>query len=80
MFLELHLHELVELAAQLSDKEQTLTVYGFTRAQLQALALALPARSLDRIAPIGEALSFAAVWDGQDLITVFSRKLLLPSL
>jgi hypothetical protein len=79
LFLELYLPELVELAAQLSDKEQTLAVHGFTRAQLQALALALPARAVDRIAPIGEALSFAPVWDGQDLITVFSRKLLLPS-
>lgn len=79
LFLELYLPELVELAAQLSDKEQTLAVHGFTRAQLQALALALPARAVDRIAPIGEALSFAPVWDGQDLITVFSRKLLLPA-
>ena len=79
LFLELHLPELVKLAAQLSDKEQTLSVFGFTRAQLRDLALALPARAVDRIAPIGEALSFAPVWDGQDLITVFSRKLLLPA-
>jgi hypothetical protein len=79
LFLELRLPALVELAAQLSDKEQTLAVHGFTRAQLQALALALPARAVDRIARIGEALSFAPVWDGQDLISVFSRRLLLPS-
>lgn len=79
LFLELHLPELVELAAQLSDKEQTLAVHGFTRTQLQTLALALPARAVDRIAPIGEALTFAPVWDGQDLISVFSRRLLLPT-
>jgi hypothetical protein len=80
LFLELRLKDLVELAEQLSDKEQTLAVYGFSRMQLKALALALPARAVDRIATIGEALSFAPVWDGQDLISVFSRKVLLPSL
>jgi hypothetical protein len=79
LFLELRLPELLELAAQLSDKEQTLAVHGFTRVQLQALALALPARAVDRIAPIGEALSFAPVWDGQDLISVFSRRLILST-
>jgi len=79
LFLELRLAELVELAAQLSDKEQTLAVHGFTREQLQELALALPARAVDRFALIGEALSFAPIWDGQDLISVFSRRLLLPT-
>ena len=79
LFLELRLAELVDLATQLSDKEQTLAVHGFTRAQLKALALALPARAVDRIAHVGDALSFAAVWDGQDLISVFSRQLLLPT-
>jgi len=78
VFLELRIPELLELAAHLSDKEQTLAVHGFSRAQLQALVQVLPARAVDRIAPIGEALSFAPVWDGQDLISVFSRKLVLP--
>ncbi len=79
LFLEMRLPQLVNIASQLSDREQTLAVYGFTRTQLMELALALPARALDRITLIGEALSFAPVWDGQDLITSFSRKLLLPS-
>lgn len=79
LFLELRLAQLVDLAGQLSDKEQTLAVHGFTREQLQAFALNLPARAVDRIARIGDALAFAPVWDGQDLITAFSRKLLLPS-
>jgi hypothetical protein len=78
LFLELSLFKLVDLAPQLSHKEQTLAVYGFSREHLKELALALPPRALDRFAPIGDALSFAPVWDGQDLITAFSRKLLLP--
>ena len=79
VFLELRMPELLELADHLSDKEQTLAVHGFSRAQLKGLVRALPARAVDRITPIGEALSFAPVWDGQDLISVFSRKLLLPT-
>lgn len=78
LFLETYLPQLVDLAAQLSDKEQTLVVHGFTRTQLRDFALMLPARAIDRIARIGDALAFAPVWDGQDLISVFSRKLLLP--
>lgn len=78
LFLEVRLNQLLDLAPQLSDKEQTLAVHGFSRDELQDFALALPARALDRIARIGDALSFAPTWDGQDLITAFSRKLILP--
>ncbi len=79
LFLEMFLNQLEELAPQLSDKEQTLVVHGFTRDQLKAFALMLPARAVDHIALIGDALAFASIWDGQDLITAFSRKLLMPS-
>lgn len=77
-FLEMRLQKLVDFAYQMSDKEQTLAVYGFTREQLKTFVLALPARALDRITPIGESLSFARTWDGQDLVTAFSRQLSLP--
>jgi len=78
LFLETRLPSLVALAPQLSDKEQTLAVHGFQRAELIELALALPPRAVDRFAKFGEALAFAPVWDGQDLITTFSRTVLLP--
>lgn len=79
LFLETGLARLEDLAAQLSDKEQTLAIHGFTREQLLAFVQLLPARALDRIVRIGDALTFAPVWDGQDLITAFSRKVLIPS-
>ena len=78
LFLEVRLPRLAALAAHLSDKEQTLAVHGFTRETLLELVQALPARSLDRLCPIGQALAFAPTWDGVDLISAFSRKLLLP--
>ncbi|OWQ87505.1 hypothetical protein CDN99_18045 [Roseateles aquatilis] len=79
LFLETRLPRLAALAPQLSDKEQTLAVHGFPREELVELALALPPRAVDRFAKFGEALSFAPVWDGQDLITTFSRNVLLPT-
>lgn len=79
LFLETRLARLADLAPQLSDKEQTLAVHGFQREALVDLATRLPPRAIDRFARFGEALAFAPVWDGQDLITTFSRKLLLPT-
>ena len=78
LFLETRLAQLRDLAPQLSDKEQTLAVHGFAREELVELATCLPPRAIDRFAPIGEALAFAPVWDGMDLLTAFSRQLLMP--
>ncbi|HET9516299.1 MAG TPA: gamma-glutamyl phosphate reductase, partial [Actinoplanes sp.] len=33
----------------------------------------LAGRGIDRVVPFGSALSFAAVWDGYDLLSEFSR-------
>lgn len=78
LFLEQRLNHLRELAPQLSDKEQTLTVLGFDHAELLDLVNDLPPRAIDRIVPFGEALNFAPVWDGVDLFTAFTRQISLP--
>lgn len=78
LFLEQRLEQLHELAPQLSDKEQTLAVLGFERADLLDFVDALPPRAIDRIVPFGQALSFAPVWDGMDLLTAFTRQISLP--
>lgn len=75
LFLEQTLGTLEALAAQLSDKEQTLAAFGFQRPELEALVAALPARAIDRIVPFGEALAFAPVWDGQDLFVSMTRRI-----
>lgn len=78
LFLEQRLSRLRELAPQLSDKEQTLAVLGFDRAELLDFVGCLPPRAIDRIVPFGQALSFAHVWDGMDLFTAFTRQISLP--
>lgn len=78
LFLEQHLEHLHDLAPQMSDKEQTLSVFGFDRAELLDFVDCLPPRAIDRIVPLGEALSFSPVWDGTDLMTAFTRQISLP--
>ncbi len=78
LVLEQSLPGLHALAAQLTDKEQTLAVFGFTRAELEDFVLRLAPRALDRIVPVGQALTFDNVWDGQDLLAAFSRRVSLP--
>lgn len=79
LFLEQNLATLTELAAQLSDKEQTLAVFGFSRDELLDFVRALPARAVDRITPVGQALGFAPLWDGTDLFALFTRRIALPA-
>jgi hypothetical protein len=77
LFFERRLSALGDLAAYLTDKEQTVVVHGFQRAALVNLARQLPNRAVDRFAPVGEALAFEPVWDGVDLITAFTRRITL---
>lgn len=78
LFVQMSFNELWELGAHLTDKEQTLAVYGFEQEDYLKLVTELPARALDRIVPIGESLAFDIVWDGQDLITSFTRIVTWP--
>lgn len=80
LFLEQRAETLAALASQFSDREQTLSVFGFSADELAALMQAVPARAIDRLVPIGQALDFSPVWDGQDLVLSFSRLIALPAL
>jgi hypothetical protein len=64
---------LADLAAVVQRKDQTLSYFGFGAAELDAFVTALAGRGIDRIVPFGQALTFAGVWDGFDLLHEFSR-------
>ncbi|UGQ09788.1 hypothetical protein LO772_23145 [Yinghuangia sp. ASG 101] len=64
---------LTDLAPILRRRDQTLSHFGFTRAELAEFAHAAGGRGIDRIVPIGAALSFAPIWDGYDLPHEFTR-------
>ncbi|WP_426508590.1 hypothetical protein ACPPVO_58855 [Dactylosporangium sp. McL0621] len=64
---------LAELAPAIRRKDQTLAQFGFTRAELDDFVTLVAGRGLDRIVPFGQALTFAGVWDGLDLLHEFTR-------
>ena len=78
--MQLGVKTLAEIGPKLTAKEQTLAVYGFDDQEYLSLIDSLPPRALDRIVPVGTALAFEQVWDGQELITSFTRLIAWPQL
>lgn len=64
---------LSEIVPTVARKDQTLSQFGFTAAELAGFVTELAGRGVDRIVPFGSALTFASIWDGFDLLTEFTR-------
>ncbi len=58
----------------LSDREQTLSVFGVEALEMAEYLRVLPLRTIDRVTKIGQALDFGHVWDGYNLLNVFTRQ------
>jgi hypothetical protein len=74
LFFETELPELLDLSPLLNERDQTVSYFGFNHDKLRVFALSLPTRAVDRIVPIGTALSFSTIWDGGDFLQSFSRE------
>ncbi len=79
LFEESHVESPADLVHVIARQDQTLTYFGLTDADLRALAVAAGPRCVDRIVPVGDALSFNRYWDGMDLVQAFSRSVHLPA-
>lgn len=77
LFYEYEIAELHEMAQIIIDKDQTIAYFGFERSELQQLVEAVSTRGIDRIVPIGQALDFNGVWDGQNFLTSFTREVVI---
>lgn len=64
---------LSELTPAIQRKDQTFSQFGFSSTELQDFVTMLAGRGIDRIVPFGQALTFASVWDGFDLLHEFTR-------
>ncbi len=73
----LRLRRLTDLVPLLQRRHQTLSHFGLTGEELAELVSQLGGRALDRIVPIGEALTFERVWDGYDLLREFTRPVVM---
>jgi Acyl-CoA reductase (LuxC) len=73
-FLFQHYAEGLEaLADCVARKDQTLTYFGFEPSEMTAFAKMLNGRGIDRIVPMGKALTFNRYWDGYDLLAEMIR-------
>lgn len=77
LFYELSMPTLVDVATISVDKDQTLSYYGFEKHQLVELVENISTRGIDRVVPIGNALDFQEVWDGQNFLQSFVREVVL---
>lgn len=73
LFFEMVLSSLAFLPANLGDKLQTVTVYGFEPHKMQGLLQRSRTYDALRVVSVGEALIFDPVWDGKDLICKLSQ-------
>jgi len=75
LFLQFQTPSLESIASHLTRQDQTLVHFGFDQPELDEFARSLNGRALDRIVPIGQALSFDRFWDGYDLLAEFTRSI-----
>ncbi|WP_158301686.1 acyl-CoA reductase [Paenibacillus mesophilus] len=74
LFIETEVKSLNELISIVQSKDQTMSVFGFSQEKLKEFAWELAGLGIDRIVPIGQALTFNSVWDGYDLMTYFTKE------
>ncbi len=72
LFWEARLPALSDLAPLLNSRSQTISSFGIAR-EVWANWVQDEAAEIDRIVPLGQALQFDTVWDGQDLLRAFTR-------
>jgi hypothetical protein len=74
LFYEFCIGKLEELAGLLSKKDQTVASFGITAEEWRQFIRSHRPSGVDRIVPIGDALTFSAIWDGYDLMREFCRE------
>ncbi len=68
-----------EIACLIQRNVQTITHFGLSDAEMASLKSVVNGAGGYRIVPIGEALSFSPIWDGMNLIGMFTRLVAVDS-
>lgn len=74
-FMEYNIEKLEEILPYSKKSCQTITYFGIKNEIITALIVVNGVKGCDRIVKMGRALNFSLIWDGHDLITMFSRKI-----
>ena len=75
LFYEARIARFDELAGFVCEKDQTLTHFGFSAAEIADFSRSLDGRGLNRIVPCGQALTFGRYWDGYDLLQEMTQRI-----
>jgi len=78
-FYQVRCERLAELASHVGRRDQTLCHEGYSADELHELTIALNGRGIDRIVPVGDALTFNRFWDGNDLLQAFTRRVFIAA-
>lgn len=73
-FVQYKSESIEELKNIVDNKYQTMSYLGIKSEELKQFVIDNGLKGIDRIVPIGKTVDFNLVWDGYDLIEVFSRK------
>jgi hypothetical protein len=79
LFFVAHVPTLSALTSFVTRRDQTLGHFGIPREELATWARTLSGRGVDRLVPLGQALTFNRFWDGYDLLQEFTRKVWLEA-
>lgn len=79
LFYLLHFECLEDLNKYLTKKCQTLGYWGIDKEDLLKFIVSSSITGIDRIVPVGQALEFDTVWDGYDLFSELSRRVMLTN-
>lgn len=74
-FMEYNIDKIEEIIPFCKKRCQTITYFGIEKDTITSLIINHGVKGCDRIVKIGRGLEFSLVWDGHDLITMFSRKI-----
>lgn len=72
-FFEVEINNLEKIKDIISEKYQTITYFGVNKNELIEFIYKNKLLGIDRIVPIGQALSIDSIWDGYDIIKTLSR-------
>jgi len=73
LFYEYNARSLDDLAEFVNDKFQTVTTFGVDRKLIADWVVRRSLTGIDRVVPVGSALDIGIVWDGFELVNIFSR-------
>lgn len=79
LLIEVHHENLSDLSNSLKAGDQTISQFGFQAVEWEDPIREWNSFAPSRIVPIGNSLDFHFIWDGHDLIQMFTRNVFLES-